>query len=193
MREMYGRARDNHRGDTHIQDNQYNLCSWHLTEDPRKIGKEIIEVENRIMRRNLEEAEKIIHYYWQEIKDTPCSYGHHFNRRGGLEEHQQNVVSIAIKYFPKDNRLQFLARVHDIGKSQVYDIDENEKISYKSPSVDHFIATVSMLESVDVGLDDEELNAIQFHHGGWSPFKGQMTELAVKLHFCDLLATVREK
>ena len=153
----------------------------------------MIEVENNLMRRNLEEAEKIIKHYKQEIEDTPCSYGHHLNEEGGLEIHQKNVALIATQYFPKDKRLQFLARVHDIGKSQVYNIDLNTgKVYYKTPSVDHFIATISMLESVDVGLDMEELNALQFHHGGWSPFKGQMTELAVKLHFCDLLATVRE-
>ena len=127
-----------------------------------------------------------------EIKVAPCSERHHLNIRGGLSLHLQNVKDIAQRFFPKDKRLAFLAAIHDIGKSQVYDIDKEGYISYREPQVDHIIHTVSMLAELGIILNPEELNALQFHHGGWSSFKGEHSELAIKLHFCDMMATANE-
>ena len=140
-------------------------------------------------RRIEESARKILEYFNREIKNAPCSEKHHLNVRGGLLKHLENVFLVADKYF-SDNQLIFLALIHDIGKARVYTMDKNGVITYKSPNIDHIIHTITMLNEYGIKLTDEELNAIQFHHGGWSNFKGDMTELAIKLHFCDMIATV---
>jgi hypothetical protein len=136
-------------------------------------------------------ANRILKYFDDELKDKPCSEKHHLNVKGGLNKHLVNVYRIAEKYFPEDEQLHFLALIHDIGKARVYLFD-NDKIIYKEPNIDHIINTIQMLSEYYIRLTDEELNALQFHHGGWSGFKGEMTELAIKLHFCDMMATINE-
>ncbi|MCK5333040.1 MAG: HD domain-containing protein [Candidatus Aenigmarchaeota archaeon] len=138
------------------------------------------------------EGNYVLRCFEDELKDAPCSKGHHLNIKGGLLIHLKHVSDIAREVFPKEKRLHFLADVHDIGKARVYGFDEKGNIIYKKPDLDHIIHTFNMLQEVEEDLTEEEQNAILMHHGGWSVFKGEMTELGVKLHFCDLLATVRE-
>lgn len=134
--------------------------------------------------------DKIISAF-SEIQTAPCSRGHHLNCKGGLMIHTINVSDNAKKYFPDDDTLFFLATIHDIGKARVYKF-VNGIIEFIKPEADHILHTITMLAEIGITLTSEELNALQFHHGGWSNFKGEMTPLAVKLHFCDLLATVEE-
>jgi hypothetical protein len=138
-------------------------------------------------------AKLILEHYKYELKDVPCSEKHHLNIKGGLILHLYNVLTYAKKYFPDDNELHFMALVHDIGKARVYHINDDNIIRRSEPEVDHILHTISMLARVDIHLTDTQLNALQFHHGGWSGFKGNLTEMAVKLHFCDMMATIHEK
>jgi hypothetical protein len=66
------------------------------------------------------------------------------------------------------------------------------KVILKEPHVDHIIHTIEMLHEMGIILTDEELNALQFHHGPWSKAEGKRTVLAVKLHFCDSMAVAIE-
>lgn len=102
---------------------------------------------------------------------------------------KQHPCSGTEKYFPQDEQLHFLALVHDLGKARVHDWDGDD-IVYRKPEIDHIIHTIQMMNELGFRLTDEQLNALQFHHGGWSAFKGTMAELAVKLHFCDMMVTV---
>ena len=142
-----------------------------------------------------EDAAKIYDIFYEELKNAPCSTKHHLNKKGGLLEHMLHVYNIALELEPKNETLVALAYIHDIGKARTYTIKENGEIIYSDPSVDHHLNTIAMIGEAGIKLTQEELNAIQYHHGGFSPFayKGQATELAVKLHYCDWLATVREE
>lgn len=159
------------------------------------------------MRREI--AELIIQFYVHELKDAPCSKGYHLSERGGLLKHLCNVEYEAIQLDPRNETLIALARIHDIGKARTYKISKNlvplgknfveeDKIEYTTPTVDHLINTIAMIEGASsvtqYHLTQEELHALQFHHGGWSPFvqKATLTELAIKLHYCDMIATTNE-
>lgn len=140
----------------------------------------------------IEDAEKIIHYHIAELKDAPCSIGHHLNRKGGLMIHLNNVMKIAKTYFPDEETLHAVSLIHDVGKARVYKID-HDCIMFIS-NIDHVFHTLDMIKEADYDITEEERNAIHFHHGGWSPFKDiRMSELAIKLHFVDNLSTIREK
>jgi 23S rRNA maturation-related 3'-5' exoribonuclease YhaM len=142
----------------------------------------------------LKEANEIHKLFEKEIADAPCSVKHHLNERGGLLKHLIHVRDCAEVLDEDDETLIALAWIHDIGKARSYTIKEDGTIIYSIPSVDHHLNTIAMIGEAGIKLTQEELNAIQYHHGGFSPFasSGQATELAVKLHYCDWLATIRE-
>lgn len=141
-----------------------------------------------------EDAEKIMKFYENELKDAPCSEKHHLNIRGGLLIHLKNVEDAAREIDPKNETLHALARIHDIGKARTYVINDKNWIHYATPSIDHLIHSVAMIAESGYRMTPEELHAIQFHHGGWSPFAkfSNLTELAIKLHTADMLAMTRE-
>jgi len=156
-------------------------------------------------------ANLILELYESELKDAPCSKVHHLNVRGGLMRHLLHVGIEAIELDPMNETLTALAFIHDIGKARTYKISKHvvagvieDKIEYVEPAVDHLINTIAMIEEVheytEHHLTQEELHALQYHHGGFSPFAianksphgTVLTELAIKLHYCDILASLRE-
>lgn len=145
-----------------------------------------------------ETAISILGHFGKEFENAPCSKAHHLNIRGGLCKHSYNVLSYAKQYFPKDKRLHFLALIHDLGKVRVYYFfkDPNngkEGVDYHKPYVDHNYHTFKMLLEIGINLDVEEAKAIKMHHGGWSPEPQiRMNELGIKLHFCDMMASINE-
>ena len=154
----------------------------------------IIRVIKMMIGKNEKGAREILHFFANELKDATCSRSHHLSEKGGLLTHLENTFNVAKRYFPEDNVLQFLALIHDIGKARTYTdyADAEGKFDFKRPHTDHTVNTFIMLGEYGISLSPEEVNAIQFHHGGWSRYDGDMTELAVKLHFCDSLATASE-
>ncbi len=159
-----------------------------------------------------EVAYTILRFYQNELKDAPCSKGHHLSERGGLVKHLLHVAQEAANLDSKNETLIALAIIHDIGKARTYKIlktcrfsfVEEDKIEYTVPAVDHLINTIAMIEGAvkitEYHLTQEELHALQYHHGGFSPFavankSGQiaLTELAIKLHYCDILASWKEE
>lgn len=144
----------------------------------------------------IDDAEFIKDMYKRELRNAPCSRKHHLNKPGGLLEHLSNVKNAAITLDPKDFQCIALSDIHDIGKARSYKIvwkGNNYEILDVIPNVDHIIHTVNMIASAGLKLTDEELNALQMHHGGWSGLKGEMSELAIKLHYCDMMAMLKEK
>jgi hypothetical protein len=138
------------------------------------------------------QVEGVLQYFLEELHDAPASEKHHLNTKGGLLKHLDNTLKVAKEFFPNDKELQFLAATHDIGKARTYGW-EGDKVIFKEPNTDHILNTIIMLCEYNVQLLPDQINALQFHHGGWSGFKGMPNELGAKLHFCDLVATIREE
>ena len=144
------------------------------------------------IKKNASSAKLILEHFKKEISGKPASINNHNNFKNGLIQHLENTFHIANKYFPNDELLHFMALIHDLGKARRYYWDGDEP-KHTIPNVDHHFNTIVMLYEYGMKLTQEELNAIQFHHGGWSPFKGEMSELGIKLHFCDMMAVNIEK
>ena len=149
----------------------------------------------------MKEALNILKIYEEELKNAPCSKDHHLNKVGGLLEHLVNTEVAAEEIDPKNEQLHALATIHDIGKARTYKIIASKgkrskiKIEYTTPAVDHLINTIAMIAESGYHLSQEEIHAIQFHHGGFLQFaKGgvNLTELAIKLHAADMIAMSRE-
>lgn len=139
------------------------------------------------------DAERIINEHISELYDKPCSLVYHLNRKGGLMIHLNNVMMIAKEYFPNDETVIALALIHDIGKAREYMWD-SEGMRRVNGSKEHTLHTIDMISESGYELIPDELTAIKFHHGGFSDIKPiEMNELAIKLHFCDHLSTVREQ
>lgn len=153
------------------------------------------------------EARMVINHFEKELKDAPCSKVHHLNIRGGLLEHLENTLSVAKEYFPNNKYLHFFAMIHDIGKARVYYFTkwgDKEVVDYHRPYRDHSMLTIAMLSEYNsymkekygvpaFVIQDDDVKALKMHHGGWSPQPHiTMTPLAVKLHFCDMMATISE-
>lgn len=143
--------------------------------------------------RNEELGIQIIEHFMDELADAPAARKHHNSFKGGLLDHLNNTLHFAKKHFPDDNRLHFMAIIHDVGKAREYGWEETEEGEFRIyrtwPNIDHILHTICMLHEYGIRLTHEELNALQMHHGGWSPFKrADLCELAVKLHFCDMMA-----
>lgn len=143
------------------------------------------------MKHDEKLGRKILEKFEKELKMKPASMNHHNNFFGGLLQHLENTLFFAKKYFPNEEKLHFLALIHDIGKAREYEI-KNDNIFFTFPPVDHILYTLQMLNEEGIFLDREELNALQMHHGGWSPFKTDLCPLAIKLHFCDMMAVDKE-
>ena len=47
---------------------------------------------------------------------------------------------------------------------------------------------VNIIGRYGIHLTDTQVNALGLHHGGWSPDKGKLTELAALMHIADLMS-----
>jgi len=141
----------------------------------------------------------------------PASLGRHCNWVGGLAEHTLNVLKVMrmlyndcryVVGFGKDEAL-FMTVIHDLGKIKVYGYVQREGDVVPVKGVvdemgDHNWYTLQILSELGIVLTDRQLNALIYHHGGWSGqsvanlvFKRsiEMNRLAVLLHCADLIAS----
>lgn len=124
---------------------------------------------------------------------APASATHHNCFEYGNIDHTLNVMEAIVKYqlYPCGKRAKMLrlALLHDWGKVNAYDFtsDGIEKIL----SYDDILETFYSIGKFGLELDEEEKNAIAFHHGGWTRHSNanRMNSLAVYLHCADLIAS----
>lgn len=136
------------------------------------------------------DALKMYDAYKQQIKTEPSSKSHHGAYEGGLYDHTDNVMNaVRVLYDPymsllserpfTEEKAEYAAFLHDLGKIMQHHI---------KPYRPHYIWIFDMLKDQHIEVDQELVNAIYHHHGGWGP-SGELTPLAIFLHACDMWAS----
>ena len=138
----------------------------------------------------------------EKFLNAPAAKIHHHNYKGGLVVHTNEVISICKNlcqvYEKLDEDLLITAAIlHDIGKIETYDLDENNLITInrKGKLLDHIFIGANIVEQMCERLEiNEELKTklvhmILSHHGekelGWGSTIDPQTPEAMALHYAD--------
>ena len=154
--------------------------------------------------------EKVYDEVFIELKTKPAAVRFHHTEPGGLLRHTTEVVNIALNIYNGNKGLIELSRddvilvsfIHDFNKLYKY-CSETEQWKIKKGQLFTYSEKISMEETAEtvwrcsiMGLELNELqiNAISYHHGGWTAGgtinSGMMTPLGVVLHAADMLSVV---
>lgn len=137
--------------------------------------KSILKILKNINRPN---TDKLIDYLkTYNFFEAPASSKYHLNVSGGLAEHSYNVFRIfhslcyTHSYNTKiisEESITISSLLHDLCKVHLY-ILKNEKYEYneKCPA-GHSILTLSILNSFQYPLTEQEQNLIKYHMGVYS-------------------------
>ena len=144
--------------------------------------------------------------YW------PASIRFHHNKKNGLAQHTEEVLYCALKIFKTFEEelrkrlivvsdIVLVAFIHDLEKLTKYkennDYDEDKfqpnvyefKYNYSKIDVHDSAKVVNLCSKYGIVLSDKQLNALSYHHGGWTKDIGQLEPLAALIHMADLMSS----
>lgn len=152
----------------------------------------------------------------EQMKSIPAAIRWHHSEIGGFYRHTKEVIEIALSFYNVlkqdferrlilEDDVILVAFIHDLEKLDKYkfnnDYDPGRKwekgyketqftFNYDKIDMDDVAQVVRYCYRYGIELKDIHLNAITYHHGGWSiDPKGKLTPLAVLLHSADLMST----
>jgi len=149
------------------------------------------------------------------LKFMPAAVRWHHSEQGGLYRHTKEVIEAGLNIFSilhedmkkrsvSKNDVILVCFIHDLEK-----LDKYKKNNYYEPgrkyergyketefvfnydkiNMNDTAQVVRICAKYNIELSDMHLNAITFHHGGWSvDSQGNMEALAVLLHSADLIS-----
>jgi 23S rRNA maturation-related 3'-5' exoribonuclease YhaM len=160
---------------------------------------------------------KVINIYndlLPELQSKPASTKYHHDDEGGLLRHITEVMNVCLFLYDSCPNVYRCTRdqvitaafVHDFNKIDQYvPAPEWKKVKYqmnfekvKRPYVNETARTVCVCAEYGLFLDDVVMNAVTFHHGGWSTDSSSpngyvqssdITALAALLHAADLVSS----
>lgn len=158
--------------------------------------------------------EKVLKMYDDITEDFafyPASIKYHHNYSGGLQQHTLEVMDNAFKIYKlfdkefknkliTESDIVLVAFIHDLEKLTKYNKNKNHDSDNFQPNIYEFEYNYNKLDCHDsakvvnicakygISLSDKQLNALSFHHGGWTKDGGKMHALAVLLHMADLMS-----
>lgn len=207
-----------------IQEFPTNSGKYNILIDDIRISKKYDEND---FKRQAKEYEKHVEFFFnmqKEIKNpqlqrlvsaifsnesirekfitSPAAKIHHHNYKGGLLVHTNEVISICdnlSKIYEQIDRDLLLtgAILHDIGKIETYELNENNVISINDKGIlmDHIYIGASLIEqfctklSIDEQIKTKLIHMILSHHGskklGWGSAIDPKTPEALLLHHAD--------
>jgi len=170
----------------------------------KQIRDYLEEVRMPALRKNLLKLHDDIE---DKLKENPASIKYHHNYPSGLYEHTLEVMKFAIELFEiyKDKMARHFTRddviliafIHDLEKTTKYKRNPSQNAGISEPhfmynygklDMDDSAEVVNIIGKYDIQLTDKQLNGLCLHHGGWSPQKGQLKELAALMHIADLMS-----
>lgn len=177
---------------------------------------EILDLLNMIADDKLKQKMLILYEdVIEEFTTKPASIRGHHKWPGGMYEHVQQTMAIALELYQahpdwykcSTDEVLVAAFIHDFNKIGVY---RRTKEDWKIRKGQLFEWDPSIIEMSDagkatwlcaqygIGLSAHVVNAVAFHHGGWSSecanvysTKGQvqMTPLAHLIHYADMMSS----
>lgn len=147
----------------------------------------------------------------QELETKPASTRYHHREAGGLGQHIKEVMNIALEVYEahpewyrctRDDVI-ITAFVHDFNKLGRYVSSESWQKQPKYGAVMFQVdkAKMAMAEAAETVMRCAEqgliltplqVNAVSYHHGGWSDGDingGEMSPLAILLHLADMVSS----
>lgn len=151
----------------------------------------------------------------ETMKYMPAAIRHHHAEIGGFYRHIKEVIEIALKFYSTlkqdferrlilEDDVILVAFIHDLEKLDKYKFNNNyepnrkwEKgyretqftFNYDKTDMNDTAQVVRYCYRYGIELKDIHLNAITYHHGGYSvDTKGRLTPLAALLHSADLIS-----
>ncbi len=179
-----------------------------LIEEPivetKQIRDYLEEIKMPALRKNLL---KLYGDVEEKLKAIPASIKYHHNYQSGLYVHTLEVMQFSIEIFElyKDKFMQHFTRddiilvafIHDLEKVTKYKKNQSQNngfswapflYNYNNVDMNDSVEVINLICKYGIFLSDIQSNALCYHHGGWSPQKGKLTELATLLHIADLLS-----
>jgi hypothetical protein len=148
------------------------------------------------------------------LKSFPAAIRWHHSESGGLYRHIKEVLEIIIELYEcfkgellkidisKDDVI-LVAFVHDLEKldkyvkNNSYNPQKKYEKGYKETEFSYNYKKIDMNDTAQIVricaqygiiLSNMHINAISFHHGGWSADRGRLQPLAALLHAADLIS-----
>jgi len=181
-------------------------------ENVKKIAEMLRKIQDPKLRDSTIELLKAVK---DELVNKPASVKYHHKNKGGLGRHTREVMEQAITMYNINPELYactldqviLASFVHDFNKLDKYNElpvgDWRRQPKYGAKEFEYSSSKIRMNETADVVLycakhglilDELVVNAVTYHHGGWSAdFKdsvGSMSRIAVLIHSADLISTV---
>ena len=176
-------------------------------DDVKDIVELIQEIQDEKVRKC---ADSILDYVAKEFVSKPSSIGYHHFFKGGMGKHIKEVMNIALELYDlhsdwyectRDDVI-LVAFVHDLDKLDKYvdseDWMKQEKYGSKmfmyakdELKLDKTGKTVMICAQHGLILTPLQVNAISYHHGGWTEEKigmQHMTPLCILMHCADLMS-----
>lgn len=172
-----------------------------------------MEIKDFIEEIRDEELKKKLLNLWasleERFREMPASVKFHHNYRGGLYDHTKEVLEIALRLYDafrdsidinRDDVI-LVAFSHDLDKIDKY-VKNKKRFGYNKhefvwnearTDTNDTAEVVNTLGKYGIHLDDKQLNAFTFTHGGWSVDRGRMGLLATLIHCADILSLTFEK
>ena len=158
--------------------------------------------------------EKVLKLY-DDIADDmqffPASVKFHHNELGGLYRHTLEVIENGLKIyktFEKEFKKKLVTEsdivlvcfIHDLEKLTKYNKSKKYNSEVFQPNVYEFeidynkidchdsAKVVNICSKYGIILTDKQLNALSYHHGGYTKDGGKLQSLATLVHMADLLS-----
>lgn len=170
----------------------------------KQIRDYLEEVKMPALRKNLL---KLYDDIEEKLKNNPASIKYHHNYSSGLYVHTLEVMQFALEIFEmyKEKFVNYFTRddvilvtfVHDLEKITKYKSNTSQNngfnwtpflYNYDNVDMNDSVEVITLIGKYNIFLTDIQANAVCYHHGGWSPQKGKLTELATLTHIADLLS-----
>jgi hypothetical protein len=178
----------------------------------RVVGVDVKDYLKKYLNENLKEKVLLMYDAIQEdFSHWPASIKYHHNYEGGLYKHTQEVIESGLKLYKTfeedfkkklitESDIVFVCFIHDLEKLTKY--NDNKKFDSENWQANVYefefnnnkldchdsAKVVNICAKYGIFLSDKQLNAVSYHHGGWTKDGGKMHALAVLLHMSDLMS-----